>query len=296
MRIGQHDTDERVLLVAEIGINHNGSLATAIKLQEAAAEYGADAVKYQVGNPHEYVNRDLWYRPKETPWGTIEAYVDYRSKLEFDYEQLRDLKAHANSLGLIWFASPLDVDAVDLLEELGVPAYKIASPMITDRELISACLSTWKPILLSSGMSTWQQIKAAVALADDYTATALLHCTSTYPCPPSQNNLRMITTMREQWPHLTIGYSGHEKGIPESVAAVALGARIIERHFTLDRGMKGSDHGASLEPGAFRKMRDYIRTVEEALGTGRKDVHLSEIANAEKFRKYRNLNDTRTVV
>lgn len=283
MKIGRHDTDEAVFVIAEIGINHNGSEAIARGLQSAAAEAGADAVKYQVGDPERYVSSDRWDTPRQLADGSIVPYIEYRKSMELGDDELRSLKRHAESLGLEWFASPLDVSAVDRLEALDVPCYKIASPMVTDTDLLKRVKATGRPVLMSSGMSTPYQIHEGL-IALHGAEVALLHCTSEYPCPPEHNNLRCIPAMRARW-DLTIGYSGHEIGIPESLAAVALGASIVERHITLSRAMWGSDHGASLEPEGFRRMVGYIRTIEVALGDGVKRVYAGESVNAEKFRR-----------
>ena len=283
MIIGQHDTTDAVFVVAEIGINHNGSIETARELIEAAAKNGADAVKFQVGNPDVYVKAEHWDVPRETPWGII-PYIEYRKRMEFLSHELYDLRTHAERLGMEWFASPLDVDAVAVLETLGVLCYKVASPMVTDAELLAAVKATGKPVLLSSGMTTATQLDQAVSRLD-YHNLAVLHCTSEYPCPPEHTNLLMIPCLQKLYPGRPIGYSGHETGIPQSVAAVALGARIVERHLTLSRAMWGSDHAASLEPEGLRKMVGYIRTVEKALGDGFKRVYPGERANMAKFRK-----------
>lgn len=283
MKLGARDTDEAVVVVAEIGINHNGDLDTALSMIREAANAGADAVKFQVGTPRLYVNRECWADQRETPWG-IMPYIEYRERLELDDDQLRQCQHIAHGYGLEWFASPLDVEAVDRLEAMGVPFYKVASPMLTDLDLMDRLKATGKPVILSSGMTTYAQLDAAVARLD-YSNLAILHCTSEYPCPPEHNNLRCIETLRDLYPGRPIGYSGHEIGIPESIAAAGLGACIIERHLTLSRAMWGSDQAASLEPEGLRRLIGYVRTVEKALGDGQKVVHDSEQANMRKFRK-----------
>lgn len=284
MRIGKHDTAERVFVIAELGINHNGDLKTALAMQEAAAKAGADAVKYQVGDPFAYVNEPIWYRPKTWHDGTPLPYIEYRQRFEFDDEALTFLRHHALMWGLEWFASPLDLSALPRLAALQVPALKIASPMLTDTALIQEAARMRLPVLLSSGMTWPNDLDAAVA-AVGQAPLAVLHCTSEYPCNPEHNNLRMIPALADRYPQAVIGYSGHERGVPESVAAVALGARIVERHFTLDRTSWGSDQAASLEPNALATLVRYIRTVESALGDGVKRVYAGERANEEKFRR-----------
>lgn len=269
----------RVWVIAEIGINHNGSVVTARELIDAAAAAGCDAVKFQVGDPERYVSRSMWDQPRETPWGVL-RYIDYRKRLELDDAGLRVLKVHAESIGLEWFASPLDVSAVARLERLDCPRYKIASPMLTNRALLDAVRATGKPTILSTGMSLLQWIDEAVDRLDP---DALMHCTSAYPCPPEEINLRAIPLLAERY-ELPVGYSGHEVGLATTVAAVALGAQLVERHITLSRAMWGSDQAASVEPEGFRRLVRDIRTVELALGDGIKRVYPSEAANAEKFR------------
>lgn len=268
-------------LIAELGINHNGSLQTAMKLIQAAADAGADAVKFQVGNPELYVHPDQWGRPRETPWGIL-PYIDYRKRMELSDEDLEVTKLAAEASGLDWFASPLDVDAVARLEALDAPTYKIASPKLTDAPLRDAINATQKPVILSTGMSTEEEIHDAVAALTG--PLAVLHCTSSYPTPEEQVNLAMITTLQRMFPELPVGFSDHTVGVPCSVAAVALGACIIERHLTLSRAMWGSDHAASLEPAGFATMAKYIRTVEAARGDGIKRVYAAERENMRKFR------------
>lgn len=271
----------RVWIAAEVGINHNGDRDTAIDLIDAAADAGADAVKFQVGDPRKYVNRDRWEIPRATPWGVM-PYIAYRERMELEQDELELCFMHARAKSLAPFASPLNVEAVARLEELECSVYKVASPMMVKDRLLRAIRDTVKPVILSTGMSTLAQIDYAVEMFEDRDL-AILHCTSAYPCPPEQNNLRMIETLRARY-GVPVGYSGHEIGVPESIAAVALGARIVERHLTLSRAMWGSDHAASLEPTGLRKLVKYIRTVEKAMGDGVKRVYDSERANMAKFR------------
>ena len=282
MKIAHHDLNERVMVVAEIGINHSGNWKTAVELIGAAHAAGADAVKFQVGDPRQYVNRALWDVPRDTPWGRM-PYTEYREAMELTDDALAECQRVAHGLGMIWFASPLDVGAVDRLEALDVPCYKVASPMMTDHGLLDRIHKTGKPVILSSGMTTDAQLQNA---AGHFNARiAILHCTSEYPCPPAHANLRCISALRLEYPYTPIGYSGHELGIPESLAAVALGARIVERHLTLSRASWGSDQAASLEPEGLRRLVGYIRTIEEALGDGVKVIYDEEGVNGAKFRK-----------
>lgn len=281
IRVGSHVIGDRVFVVAEIGINHNGSLATACELIDAAAVAGANAVKFQVGNPDLYVTPDRRDVPRETPWGVM-PYIEYRRRLEFSDADLETLRHRAHEAGLVWFASALDLEAVERLNRLDVPCHKVASPMLTDDDLLNAMRG--RPILLSTGMSDLWQVDHAVGLLE-YEDVVVMHCTSAYPCPPELANLRMITTLRERYGKL-VGYSGHEVGVPETVAAVALGACVVERHLTLSRAMWGSDHAASLEPRGLATLVRYIRTVESAMGDGVKQVYAAEEQNSAKFRRF----------
>lgn len=271
---------DSVYLIAEIGINHNGDVDTALELVEAAADAGADAVKFQVGDPFTYVNADRWEAPRETPWGTM-RYIDYRQRMELPDAALAMTKGRADARGMDWFASPLDASAISRLVRLDVPYMKVASPKLTDTDLLDALVASSVPTIMSTGMSTERQIREAHATL---LPVAVLHCTSAYPCPPDLVNLRMIDTLASWFPDTAIGFSDHTVGVPCSVAAAAMGAKVIERHLTLSRAMWGSDHAASLEPTGFRKMAEYIRTIEMARGDGTKRVYESEKPNMLKFR------------
>jgi N-acetylneuraminate synthase len=220
---------------------------------------------------------------RDTPWGTM-TYLEYRRRVEFDREQYIEIADYATLCGLDWFASPWDEPAVAFLEDLAVPAHKVASASVTDLGLLRALAATDKPIILSTGMSTIEQIDAAVEVFDR-TRLVLLHATSTYPLPADEANLRTIRTLGDRYPGIPVGYSGHEPGLEISLAAVALGARVVERHITLDRGMWGSDHAASLEPEDFAQLVSGIRVIEEALGDGVKRVFPGERAPMAKLRR-----------
>jgi len=219
---------------------------------------------------------------RHTPWGYI-SYMDYREKLEFGSNDFTEIVDYCEKKKIHWQASAWDEPSVDFLEEFGPTAHKVASAALTDTGLLKKMREQGKPVILSTGMSQMDQIEAAVNLigTDDL---ILAHCTSTYPCPPAELNLRMIETLREKYP-CPIGYSGHEVGLPTTVVAVALGASLIERHVTLDRAMWGSDQAASIEPGGLRRLVKYIRVVEEALGDGIKSVYDSEQSSISKLRR-----------
>jgi N-acetylneuraminate synthase len=270
-------------VIAEIGLNHNGDVDIAKRLIDIAADAGADAVKFQKRTPEISTPEHMRDVPRETPWGTM-TYLDYRRRVEFGRDEYVEIGDHATLRGLDWFASPWDVPSVAFLEELNVVAHKVASASVTDLELLTALRETGKPIILSSGMSTIEQIDRALeTLGTD--RVVLMHATSTYPMEPEEANLRVITTLRDRYPGVPIGYSGHERGLQISLAAVALGAVAVERHITLDRTMWGSDHAASLEPTGLSHLVRDIRVIETALVDGVKRVFPGEQAPMAKLRR-----------
>ena len=270
-------------VIAEIGLNHNGDVDIAKRLIDVAADAGADAVKFQKRTPEISTPEHMRDVPRETPWGTM-TYLEYRRRVEFGRDEYVAIGDHATLRGLDWFASPWDVPSVAFLEELNVVAHKVASASVTDLELLTALRETGKPVILSSGMSTIEQIDRALeTLGTD--RVVLMHATSTYPMEPEEANLRVITTLRDRYPGVPIGYSGHERGLQISLAAVALGAVAVERHITLDRTMWGSDHAASLEPTGLTHLVRDIRVIETALGDGVKRVFPGEQAPMAKLRR-----------
>lgn len=270
-------------VIAEIGLNHNGDVDIAKRLIDVAADAGADAVKFQKRTPEISTPEHMRDVPRETPWGTM-TYLDYRRRVEFGRDEYVEIGDYATLRGLDWFASPWDVPSVAFLEELNVVAHKVASASVTDIELLTALRETGKPIILSSGMSTIEQIDRALeTLGTD--RVVLMQATSTYPMEPEEANLRVITTLRDRYPGVPIGYSGHERGLQISLAAIALGAVAIERHITLDRTMWGSDHAASLEPTGLSHLVRDIRVIETALGDGVKRVFPGEQAPMAKLRR-----------
>ena len=272
-----------VYVIAEIGINHNGSLDLARKLILGAAHAGCDAVKFQKRTPEKCVPKDQWAVERETPWGRM-TYIDYRHKVEFGVEEYREIDRLCRELGIDWFASCWDEDAVAFMEQFSPPCYKAASASLTDMDLLKKTRETGRPLILSTGMSTMEEIEAAVAaVGTDNLLVA--HSTSTYPCPPHQLNLRMITTLKGRFPGCPIGYSGHEVGLAPTWAAIALGATFVERHITLDRAMWGSDQAASVEVGGFARLVSNIRDIEKALGDGVKKVYDTEIGQRKKLRR-----------
>lgn len=272
-------------IIAEIGINHNGDLNIAKRMIDAAVHAGADAVKFQKRTPDVSTLPDQKTQMRDTPWGYI-TYLEYRYKVEFHEEQYREIESYCNSKGIPWMVSVWDEPSVEFMEKFDTPAYKIPSASLTDFNLIRKARATGKPVILSSGMSTMDQIKMGVAIAGDEDLV-LMHCTSTYPCEPEELNLRMVETLRHEFPNVPIGYSGHEVGLVPSAVAVAFGACMVERHLTLDRAMWGSDQAASVEPGGFERLVKYIRVTESSLGDGVKRVYDSEKSSMYKLRKVR---------
>jgi len=270
-----------VYVIAEIGINHNGSVEIAKKLVDAAKAAGCDAVKFQKRNPEKCVPADMRDKMRETPWGYI-SYLEYRYKVEFGQDEFEQIDNYCRAQKIDWFVSCWDTDSVDFIKPFQTPCIKIPSASLTDRELLEAIRDTGQPIMLSSGMSNMDQIKAAVKLLGTE-RLLLAHATSTYPCAKEELNLRMINTLREMF-DCPIGYSGHEVGLTTTVAAVALGAQFVERHVTLDRAMWGSDQAASIEPQGVRQLVKNIRSVETALGDGKKRVYDSEVVAASRLR------------
>jgi N-acetylneuraminate synthase len=271
-----------VYIVAEIGINHNGDVDIAKRLIDAAKLAGCDAVKFQKRTPELCVPPEQRNIPRETPWGLI-TYMEYRYKVEFGYEQYAEIDRYCKQQGITWFASCWDVPSVDFIEQFDPPCYKVASASLTDDELLHRLNATGKPILLSTGMSTMDEIRHAVSMLDR-DRLIIMHSTSTYPCPPQELNLRVIQTLKQEF-GLPVGYSGHEVGLQTTYAAVVLGACVVERHITLDRAMWGSDQAASVEPGGFMRLVRDIRVIEQALGDGIKRVYESELAARAKLRR-----------
>jgi N-acetylneuraminate synthase len=270
-------------IIAEIGINHNGDLGIARQMIDAAVHAGVDAVKFQKRTPTIATPPDQQTQMRETPWGYI-TYLDYRYRVEFNEDQYCEIEKHCRAKGIAWLASVWDEPSVDFMEKFDTPAYKIPSASLTDYDLIRKARSTGKPLILSTGMSTMEQIHQGVKVAGEENLV-LMHCTSTYPCEPEELNLKMVETLRREFPNTPIGYSGHEVGLVPSAVAVALGASMVERHLTLDRAMWGSDQAASVEPGGFERLVKYIRVSEVALGDGVKKVYDSEKSSRKKLRR-----------
>jgi len=284
VRVGNRlvGTGEPCFAIAEIGINHNGSVQNAKKLIDIAVAAHFDAVKFQKRTVDVVYTPEELAIPRENPFGTTNG--DLKRGLEFKFEDYEEIDDYCRKKGIMWFASCWDRDSVDFINLFDPPCYKIASASLTDDELLRYTASKGKPLLISTGMSTLEEIDHALSVLDGTDSIILYYCTSTYPTDPQEANLLGIKAFMERF-DCPIGYSGHERGITPSVLAVALGAVSIERHITLDRTMWGSDQAASLEPeGMFRLMRD-VRAVPKLLGDGQKVVYDSEKPIIKKLRK-----------
>jgi N-acetylneuraminate synthase len=279
-RVGE---GEPVFIVAEIGINHNGSLDLARKMIEGAAAAGCDAVKFQKRTPEICVPPDQWYIERETPWGKM-TYIDYRRKVEFGVQDYAEIDRYCRANNIQWFASCWDEPSVEFIEQFDPPCYKTASASLSDHELLKVTKATGKPVMISTGMSTMPEIESAVE-AIGTNNLLIAHSTSTYPCAPEELNLRMILTLKEKYPDCPIGYSGHETGLATTWAAVALGATFVERHITLDRAMWGTDQAASVEVGGFHRLVSNIRDIQVGLGDGVKRLYDSELSARKKLRR-----------
>jgi N-acetylneuraminate synthase len=276
---------KRTYIIAEIGINHNGDLNIAKRLIDIAAAAGCDAVKFQKRDPDVCVPEHQKNVEKDTPWGTM-TYLEYKHKTEFGKEEYDEIDRYCKERGIRWSASPWDLGSLDFLLKYDVPFIKIPSAMLTNLELIEAAAKSGKKVIVSTGMSTEEEIYKAICILEpgpemyDY---AILHCNSTYPAPLDELNLSCIKTMKDKY-GCEVGYSGHEFRLGTSVAAIYLGATIIERHITLDRSMWGSDHLGSVEPQGLFKLVSGIRELEQAFGDGVIKVTDSEKPVRKKLR------------
>ena len=274
---------ERAYVIAEIGVNHNGSVELAKRLIDGAVAAGCDCVKFQKRTPELCVPPEQQAVERDTPWGRM-TYLDYRRRIEFNFAQYADIDRYCRDRGIAWAASCWDSPSVDFISAFDPPFFKVASATLTDRALLRKMRATGKPLMLSTGMSTLEEIDAAVReVGTDNLLIA--HATSTYPCAPRELNLRMILTLQDRYDGVPVGYSGHETGLATTYAAVTLGAAFVERHATLDRSMWGSDQAASVEiVGLIRLVRD-LRDIEEALGDGVKRVYQSELGAMRRLRR-----------
>jgi N-acetylneuraminate synthase len=283
VRIGGREVGPElpVFFVAEIGINHNGDVGLAKKLVAAAAGAGVDAIKFQKRTVGVVYSAEELARPRESPYG--ETNGDLKHGLEFGQEEYEEIDAFCRSIGIPWLASCWDEGSVDFIDQFDPPCYKVASPSLTDDALLEHVRTKGRPIVLSTGMSSVEQIDHAVDVlgTDDLIIT---HTTSTYPSRIDELNLRVIPRLAERY-RVPVGYSGHEVGLGPTLAAVVLGACIVERHVTLDRAMWGSDQAASVEPHGIAHLIKDIRAWERARGDGEKRVYESELPVIEKLRR-----------
>ena len=275
----------KVYVIAEIGINHNGDFNVAKRLIDIASVAGCDSVKFQKRNPDVCVPEHQKNIMRDTPWGRM-TYLEYKYKVEFGKEEYDEIDRYCKERGIEWSASPWDLDSLEFLMQYNLPFIKIPSAMLTNDELLLASKNTGKKTILSTGMSTVDEIDHAVEILEIGGATdfsiktnnknyTLLHCNSTYPAPIDELNLSAIKTLKERY-NCTVGYSGHEFRLGTSVAAIYLGASVIERHITLDRSMWGSDQLSSVEPWGLFKLISGIRELEQAFGDGKIKVTKSE--------------------
>lgn len=285
IRIGEKVVGDKqpVYVIAEIGINHNGSVENAKKMIDSASIAGCDAVKFQKRTPELCVPRDQWDIERDTPWGRM-TYLEYRHKVEFGFNEYDEIDQYCKQKNIQWFASCWDEPSVEFIEQFNPPCYKAASASLTDIPLLRAMQATGKPLIISTGMSTLEEIVDAV---DELDSTSLLiaHSTSAYPCKIEELNLTMIQTLRTMYPTIPIGYSGHEVGLAPTWSAVTLGACFVERHITLDRAMWGTDQAASVEMVGLIRLVSNIRDIEKALGDGIKKVYDSELSSRKKLRR-----------
>ncbi len=268
-------------VIAEIGINHNGDIDLAKRLISVAVAAGCDAVKFQKRTVEIVYSEKELAQPRPNPFG--ETNGDLKRGLEFDSEDYAEISSFCKQVKIDWFVSPWDEKSVDFVQKFDPPVYKIASASLTDDNLLRHVRATGKPIIASTGMSTYEEIDHAVDVLGKQN-TILMHTTSTYPAKYEQLNLRAIPTMIERY-GIPVGYSGHETGIPTSVAASILGACCVERHITMDRAMWGSDQAASLEPNGISRLVRDIRLCEQSMGDGIKRVYEDEIPVMKKLRR-----------
>jgi N-acetylneuraminate synthase len=283
MKIGKYNIGKGnpVFIIAEIGINHNGDIEIAKRLVNAAKKAGCNAVKFQKRTIEVVYTEKELSNLRESPFGTTNG--DLKRGLELSYEAYKEIDQYCKELDIIWFASPWDEQSVDFLESFNVPCYKIAAASLTDPGLLRRVNEKNKPILLSTGMSELEEVDKAVAFLDK-SRLLLFHCVSLYPAPAEKVNLRTMQTLAERY-NVPVGYSGHELDTIVSAVATGMGAVAVERHFTLDRDMWGSDHKASINPIEMTELVNNIRLTEKALGTPDKHCLPEEVAVKEKLRR-----------
>ena len=276
-----------ILIIAEAGVNHNGSLAMAKQLADVAKAAGADIVKFQTAKPELVISRfaeKAEYQKAET--GEAESQLEMCKRIHLTFDEHAQLKEYCDSIGIAYLSTPFDLDSIDFLQQLGTPMWKVPSGEITNLPYLEKIADTKKPVILSTGMSMISEIEDALTILEDGGAgpITLLHCNTEYPTPIEDANLLAMQDLREQF-GLPVGYSDHTAGIEADIAAAALGAVVIEKHFTLDKALPGPDHKASLSPEELTAMVAAVRKTELALGDGRKHVTESEAKNKPIARK-----------
>ncbi len=274
--------DSEPIFIGEIGINHNGSVEIAKKIIDMAKTCGVDFIKFQKRTPELCVPEEVRDRIKETPWGDM-TYFEYKKRMEFGYEQFKIIDQYCKKNQIIWFASVWDNPSIQFMEKFNPPCYKIPSAKLTDKELLAELKNLGKPIMLSTGMSTEEEIDKAVNFLNN-TKLIIMHCNSSYPAKHSELNLNYIKILKNKYPNHIIGYSGHEEGITPSIIAALLGAKVIERHITIDRAMWGTDQSASIEFSGLRRLVRDLKLLNTWLGDGVKKLYESEIIVKQKLR------------
>lgn len=277
----------KTFIIAEAGVNHNGSMELAKKLVDAAVAAECDCVKFQTFKAESVISKfaqKAKYQKETT--NSSETQLEMVKKLELSYDEFKELQNYCNKKGIMFLSTPFDIESIEFLVSLNMPIFKIPSGEITNLPYLRKINSYKKEVILSTGMSTLDEIQEALDVLKDckISQISILHCTTEYPCPYEDVNLKAIQTLKEKF-NLPVGYSDHTKGIEVPIAAVAMGATIIEKHFTLDKNMEGPDHKASLEPDELKQMVEGIRNIEKALGSGEKKPSKSEIKNMEIARK-----------
>lgn len=283
-------TADKTYIIGEIGINHNGDMSVVEKLIDIASVAGFDAVKFQKRNPDKCVPEHQKQQQRDTPWGEM-SYIDYKKRTEFGSREYNKIDKYSREKDIQWSASPWDLDSAEFLTKYKLPWVKIPSACITNLELLRYCAISFPKLIISTGMSSMEQIELAIESIRRYKNPAdvtVLHCNSSYPAPIEHLNLNHILTMKQNplYRGMTIGYSGHEYGLSPSISTVALGARCVERHITIDKSMWGSDQSCSLEPHAMFKLVRGIRELEQALGSYDKIVTDDELNKSKSLRQH----------
>lgn len=274
---------KKPFLIAEVGINHNGSLELAKKLIDLAKEFSFDAVKFQKRNPEVSTPENQKFKMRDTPWGYI-SYLDYKRKIEFGLKEYQEIDRYCKKKNIIWFASAWDVDSQKFIKKFRFKYNKIASSMLTNIELLKVVAKEQKHTFISTGMSNLRNIKECVKIFKSYKCKfTLMHCVSTYPCREEDLNLNMILKLKKIF-NCPVGYSGHEASVSPSVIAAMLGAEVIERHITLNRSLWGTDQAASLSPEGIKILTTTLSKIPSILGDGKKKFLDSEKEVLAKFK------------